>query len=181
MSNLYLIGFMGSGKSSVGRRLAERLGRPFVDTDEEIARREGMDIPSLFAKGGELYFRDLEQAVLLDLAGRSGWVIATGGGIVLRVRNTEIMRNSGTTIFLFAREEVLLRRLTGSEAGRPLLGSAVDAAERIRQLLKERRGMYEWADLVVDTSDRTVDQVVDEIIRRLELPEAGGRNPEKTI
>ncbi|MDI3256582.1 MAG: shikimate kinase [Kyrpidia sp.] len=164
MSNLYLIGFMGSGKTTVGRRLAERLGWPFTDTDEEIVRREGMEIPEIFSKGGEAFFRDLEQAVLLELSGRAGWVIATGGGIVVRGRNVEIMKESGRTVFLFAREEVLLGRLAEDEEVRPLLQGDSPSA-RIRQLLQERRGMYEWADLTVDTSDKSVDAVVGEILQ----------------
>ncbi|WP_288009411.1 shikimate kinase [Kyrpidia sp.] len=174
MTNLYLIGFMGSGKTTVGRLLAERLGWSFADTDDEIVRKEGMDIPEIFAKGGESFFRDLEQATLLELSGRSGWVIATGGGIVLRGRNVEIMKASGKTVYLSAREDVLVARLVGDPAVRPLLGGDSRIA-RVHELLQERRGMYEWADLTIDTSDQTAQAVAEAIVNHFGLGEAGGR------
>jgi shikimate kinase len=173
VANLYLIGFMNSGKTTVGRRLGERLGWPFVDTDAEIVRREGMDIPALFRKGGELYFRDLEQALLLELSVRSGWVVATGGGIVVRGRNVEIMKHSGVSVYLYAREEVLLARLAGTAATRPLL-QGESPTLRVRRLLQERKGMYEWADLTVDTSDKSTDEVVEEIVQHLRIMNGRG-------
>ncbi len=118
--NIVLIGFMGSGKSSVGRLIAGRLGFQFVDTDALIVQRAGMEIAQIFAREGEERFRDLETAALESLAHRERCVIATGGGVVLRERNRELLRELGFVVLLTASEEVIFERVSRNTK-RPLL------------------------------------------------------------
>jgi shikimate kinase len=163
---IVLIGFMGTGKSVVGQRLAERLEREFVDTDERIAAAAGLAIPEIFAREGEPGFRERETAVVRSLAGRQSAVIGTGGGIVGREENTRLLRELGPLVCLTARPEVILERTRPWE-DRPLLAGSKCPAEIVDRLLRQRAPLYAQADLVIDTSDLTVDQVVDEICRAL--------------
>ncbi|CAN5789270.1 shikimate kinase AroK [soil metagenome] len=150
---LALIGYRGSGKSTVGRLLADRLGRPFVDADKEIEARAGRSIASIFANQGEAAFRDLEAAVLLDLIGRTdGAVLATGGGVILRESNREALRRYGFVAWLTADPETLVKRLGSDPAGRPALTSSGLLGE-INEVLESRSPLYRAvADLSVDTS-----------------------------
>ena len=155
--NILLIGMPGCGKSTVGRALAQALGRPLADLDEEIAARAGMSIPEIFAGQGEEAFRRLEHQVLLDAARKSGTVIACGGGIVTRPENLDPMRRNSAVVFL-RRDLKLL-----PSAGRPL--SQRDGPEK---LYRQRKPLYEKAaDFAVDNI--TVEGAVSEIIRRLSL------------
>ena len=155
--NILLIGMPGCGKSTVGRALAQALGRPLADLDEEIAARAGMSIPEIFAGQGEEAFRRLEHQVLLDAARKSGTVIACGGGIVTRPENFDPMRRNSAVVFL-RRDLKLL-----PSAGRPL--SQRDGPEK---LYRQRKPLYEKAaDFAVDNI--TVEGAVTEIIRRLSL------------
>ncbi len=165
MRNVVLIGFMGTGKSEVGRRLARRLGWAFVDTDRAIEAREGAPVARIFARRGEGYFRDVEAAVVAEVAGRWRTVVATGGGVVLRAENMARLRRSGWVVALTAPAEVLARRL-GDGRGRPLL-SGGDVREAVGRLLDQRRPLYRDADLVVDVSSVTPDQVVDAVLEFL--------------
>ncbi len=138
--NLILVGFMGTGKSAIGRRVAEQLALPFVDTDDEIVQLAGMPIPEIFAASGEAGFRALEHRVAIDVAQRGGCVIATGGGIVLDPANLDAFRESGLLIALTAEPETILKRV-GSDTNRPLLQHP-DRLERITELLEQRRDIY---------------------------------------
>ena len=143
--NLYLTGMMGCGKSTLGRMLAERAGRVFIDLDDEIARRAQMTIPEIFAAGGEATFRAQESACLLDVSQKSGAIVATGGGIVLSSKNVEIMRRTGKILFLRRPLECILATFDGT--GRPLAGTAAEFASRYR----DRLPLYlSSADAVVD-------------------------------
>ncbi len=156
--NIVLTGFMATGKSSVGRQLAARLGYDFVDVDALIETEADMPIPRIFATQGEPAFRELEARMVERAAGRTGCVIATGGGAIVNPRNLEALKRSGVVIALTASPETILSRI-GSGEDRPMLGGG-ETRERIRLLMAERAAAYAKADLSVDTSDRSVDEVV---------------------
>lgn len=164
-ATVWLIGMMGSGKSSVGRLLARNLGLEFIDCDVEIAERMGMSVADIFGHMGEDVFRDLESQVLADLAGCEA-VIATGGGVVLRFENVEVMRVSGPIIWLSAPPEVLAHRV-GDGKGRPLVTG--DVTERLTRILDERRHLYEEsATVVVETEGKGIGVVASEVQRWIE-------------
>ncbi|HLY26953.1 MAG TPA: shikimate kinase [Aggregatilineales bacterium] len=155
--NIILCGFMGTGKSSVGRILAERLGWQFVDTDALIEQREGRTISAIFAEDGEAKFRDLESAVAAELVNYLHTVIATGGGIVLRPENLANLDRAGLVVCLDAPAEEIARRLA-QFTDRPLLAGA-DPAARIAELLARRKGAYGAIRQHVDTANRSVEQI----------------------
>lgn len=150
--NIVIVGFMGTGKSTVSRILSERLGWERIDTDEEIERRAGKSIPQLFAEDGEQCFRDWESKVLEDVLAGSGKVVATGGGAVLRESNRRVMLSGGWVVALTADKNSLIKRVTSSSAAgtRPLL--AGDAEARVTALLESRRHAYDFAQATIDTS-----------------------------
>ncbi len=161
--NLILTGFMGTGKSTVGRRVAERLGRPFVDMDELIAERAGMSIPEIFARMGEPAFRQIEAEVCRELAGLAGLVIATGGGALVNPANRQVMEASGRVVCLWAPPEEVIKRLAG-EHGRPLL-NAPDPLAEARRILEGRRAAYSALTWHVDTTGRPIEEVVEAVLR----------------
>ena len=170
-NNLILTGFMGTGKSSVGRRAAKALGRPFVDMDAEIERRAGKTIPAIFAEDGEPAFRELEAALCQELSAQRGWVIATGGGALVDLVNRSAMMESGPVICLNCNPDEIVRRLgigrEGREAGpadRPLLDTANPGAE-IARLLAARRDAYAAIPWQVDTTQLSIDEVVQNAIQ----------------
>ncbi|MDX1650477.1 MAG: shikimate kinase, partial [Myxococcota bacterium] len=165
---VWLVGMMGAGKSSVGARLAERLGVSFVDADRVIEEEAGRDVAGIFAAEGEAGFRARERGVLERLAGRPA-VVALGGGAMAQAGVPERLAASGTVVWLRARPETLLARL-GEGTGRPLLGGldARSRAERLRALLAAREAAYARADRVVDTDGLGVDGVVEAVLRALE-------------
>ena len=142
-TNIVLIGFMGSGKSSIGRLVAARLGFQFVDTDAVLVEREGREIAEIFAREGEARFRDLESAVLASLSARDRCVISTGGGVVLREENRALLHDLGFTVWLTASEDVIFQRVSRNTK-RPLLQTA-NPRETVAQLLAARRPLYEAA------------------------------------
>jgi shikimate kinase len=162
--NVILVGFMGTGKTTIGKALAEALELPHVDLDEAIVKQEGCTIAQLFQQKGETYFRDVESALLRKLLETGRQVLTTGGGAVLRPENVAAMLHAGTVVALTATEEELIRRLEQDDQ-RPLLAGGV--AERVKTLLRERKGAYDFAPIQVDTTGKTVVAIVDEIMRRL--------------
>lgn len=160
-----LTGFMGTGKTTIGQRLARRLGKEFVDTDERIEQQEGRSIASIFATNGEKYFRAVERRVVAQALHQDA-VVATGGGAIVDLATLQRMRAAGPIICLTAEVEVLLER-TAANTDRPLLNAA-DRRERISQLLSERAAAYAQADTTIDTSRRSVDSIVDDIVVFLE-------------
>ena len=170
-TNIVLIGFMGSGKSVVGKALAEKLGREFVEMDQLIEEKAGKSIPDIFREDGEITFRELEIEVTREVAGGTKLVIACGGGIVLNWINIDRLRQSSRLFYLGVSPATVLARTSQEQGQRPLL-DVPDPAARVRELLRFRRPFYRRAaDSVVDTSRRNVDQVVDLIIRRLKRDE----------
>lgn len=155
--NLILIGFMGTGKTSVGMRVAKSLGFRFVDTDKLIVKRTGKPIPRIFEESGEEAFRRIETEVLKQCAGGESQVISTGGGIVTREENREILRGAGYVIWLRTSPEVIYERVKRNR-NRPLLRT-VDPLQTIRDLLESRREFYEsCADLAITTDHLTMDE-----------------------
>lgn len=162
--NIILVGFMGTGKTTIGKVLASRLTLHHVDLDEVIVEHVGCSISTLFQEKGETYFRDLESTLLSTMLNQQDQVLTTGGGAVLRLENREAMLASGTVIGLCATEEELIRRLA-SDQQRPLLAGGVD--ERVKTLMKERAGAYDFAPVQIDTTGKSVDAIVDEILMKL--------------
>lgn len=168
MANVVLIGFMGTGKSSIGKMLAVRLGCAFLDLDHHIERQEGKTVFEIFEDEGEAHFRSLEQRVVREIAVRKNLVLATGGGTVQDEGNRRILRDWGVTVCLTAKAEVIFAR-TSRRGERPILDRLEegDRQQAILSLLESREGVYAEADYFVDTSDLSPLQVVEEILRYL--------------
>jgi shikimate kinase len=161
--NLVLVGFMGTGKSSVGRACASTLGYPYHDSDQWVARRAGMPIPQIFETEGEVGFRAREREAIRHLTVRSAIVLSTGGGAVLDPENAALLRESGLVVLLTAEVDEILARV-GHSSGRPLLQSD-DPRARIVSLLESREAAYrEAAHSVVDTTGRLRDDVAREVV-----------------
>jgi shikimate kinase len=165
--NLVLIGFMGSGKSSVGRELARRWGYRFTDTDALIRHKYDLSIPDIFAKHGEVFFREAEYQALVRLQGINSTVIATGGGIVIQPRNLPLLRTLGPVVWLSADQTTIIDRV-GQSSHRPMLNQA-DPEESVTRLLAERAPLYrQAADLQIETSGLTHREVADRIVLGLD-------------
>ena len=165
--NIVLIGYRGTGKSTVGRRLAARLGRECLSTDAEIVTRAKRTIPEIVAQEGWEYFRDLESAVCRDLAGRDQLVIDTGGGAILRPQNVEALKKNGTLFWLTAPVETIAKRI-GGDNQRPSLTGTKSFVEEIQDVLREREPKYQAAaDHVIPTDGRTIDQLVETLFALL--------------
>lgn len=158
MPYIVLVGMMGSGKSTVGRALAESLDVPFADTDSMLERRIGRRIPQLFDMFGEATFRDHETSVLQNIEEDNG-VLATGGGIVLREQNWKELRRLGVVLYLDVDADVLADRLERSNRKRPLLASD-DWREKLTRMLADRRPLYLKADFSVKVADEPITEVV---------------------
>ena len=161
--SLYLVGMMGSGKTSTGRPLAERLGYGFVDADAVIEQAAGCSIPELFERDGEAGFRSLESQVLSAISQRHSLVVATGGGVVTQPENWGML-HSGIVIWLDVVPDQLLQRLNADSTVRPLLQTA-DPEAALNALLNERRPLYAEADLTVVINDETPEAVADGILQ----------------
>ena len=165
MSSIVLIGFMGCGKTSIGKLLSNRLQYTFIDTDVQIEQREQKKIPEIFETEGEESFRDMETAYLRELVkqNRDFMVISAGGGMVLRRENRQLLSELGTVFFLKASEQTLLEHLK-NDMTRPLLRDA-GKEERIHQLLQERKAIYETAGSYHITTDhKPMQECVEEIL-----------------
>ncbi|MFH1390437.1 MAG: shikimate kinase [Candidatus Margulisiibacteriota bacterium] len=166
--NIILIGFMGSGKSSVGKALAKRLNIEFLDTDELIEGVEGKKISRIFKEEGEDHFRALETDTLKTLKSYKGFVLSAGGGIVLRQENIDLLKEIGKVVLLTAEPDKIHERV-GRETHRPLLNVSDPRAE-IARLLEKRRPSYQAAaDLTIDTTTLSVTEVAEKIIKELKL------------
>jgi len=166
--NLVLVGFMGSGKSSVGREITRRWGFRFLDTDTIIRQKYRKSIPDIFASFGEPVFRDEENKALQDLQNSHRAVIATGGGIVLQPRNHPLLRSLGVVVWLTASEEVIWERVSRNQ-NRPLLRTQ-DPRTTIRTLMSTRYPLYgSLADITVETSGLTHQEVADRAVAAIRL------------
>jgi len=165
MNNIILVGFMGTGKSVVGKLLAEKLKRDFLETDDIIEAKEKMPINDIFEKKLEPYFRQVEKEVVKEAAKRKNVVISAGGGAVVDAENFKNLKNSGIIICLKASPEAILKR-TKNLKTRPLL-NVPDPKKQIEELLKKREPYYSKADLSIDTDNLTIDQVAEQAINFL--------------
>lgn len=161
MRNITLVGFMGTGKTTIATMLAERLKMRYVSTDDLIEKREKRTINEIFTKSGEDYFRDVESAVIRDVSGMDNAVIDTGGGAVIREENLANLKSGGIVIGLSADDEVVMER-TGKYKHRPLL-DVDDPKRKIRDLLARRAPFYAKADFTIDTGKLTIRQVLEKI------------------
>jgi shikimate kinase len=175
--NLALIGFMGTGKSSVGRVLAAHFNFEMLDTDELIVQRAGRSITDIFEHEGEAIFRELEKQVVTELRSRSGCVISTGGGLGAHSEHLAALKEHSLTVCLWATPETIYERVRHS-SHRPLLNHP-DPQARIRELLGEREGVYKQADLLIGTEQRNIKEVAHQIIIHFEQVRATptGRDP----
>jgi shikimate kinase len=164
MGNIVLVGFMGTGKSTVAEALARRLGWTKIDLDAKIEEEEGKTISQIFAEHGEPYFRQAETAMLRKaLEGQTGQIIATGGGAVLAEENRRLMLKHAFVVALTADEQTIVQRVK-DDPNRPLLQG--DVARRVRLLMEQRKDAYRFAPVQIDTTDKEVDEIADIIIER---------------
>lgn len=166
MRNIVLVGFMGSGKTTIATAIANKLNMRYVSTDDMIEEREKRTINEIFTKLGEEYFRDRESAVIKEVSGMDNVVIDAGGGAVLREENVSALKSRGILICLTADEETIMER-TKKYKHRPLL-DVEDPKRKIRELLARRAPFYAKADYTIDTGKLTIGQVVDKIIEIVE-------------
>lgn len=167
MKNIVLIGFMGSGKTTTGKLLSIKLNKTLLDIDSIIETNEGMKIRDIFERYGEPHFRDIETHTLKSLVGNKESIVSTGGGIVVRDENLEILKILGTIVYLKISEEILLERLK-DDSDRPLLASG-DFRTRIHKLMLEREERYESiSDISIEVDKLSKEEVVKEVIKRIQ-------------
>ena len=166
-TSIALIGFMGTGKTVVGKLLAEKLGKEFIELDALIEKKAGKSIPEIFRQDGEIRFRELEIEVTREVADKENAVIACGGGIVLNKINIDRLKRTCAIVCLTASPAVILKRTSGDKDGRPLL-AVTERVQQIKELMKFRRPFYERsAEITVNTSRMNADSVAGKIIEIL--------------
>jgi len=171
-TNIALIGFMGTGKTAVGKALAEKLNRKFVELDSLIEQKAGKSIPEIFQQDGEIAFRELEIEVTKEVSRGNNLVIACGGGIVLNKINIDRLREEAIIVYLTASPRIILKRILNDGEERPLLKTPNKALE-IQELLRFRKPFYERAaDIKINTSKLDIDSVVEQIISKLKEDES---------
>ncbi|MEM7007938.1 MAG: shikimate kinase [Thermodesulfobacteriota bacterium] len=164
--NIFLVGFMGAGKSTVGKIVASKLDYGFIDADTYIEDKAGKTITQIFADHGEDHFRNLESEATKELSERDNLIIASGGGVVQRNSNWDAMKSNGLTIYLRAKVESVWKRIKDDNS-RPLL-QVDDPIKTASELLEKRTPMYEKADLIIDTDDLSPAEVAQTIISKIE-------------
>ena len=166
--NIVLVGLMGSGKSAIGRTIAKKLGRRFIDTDRFIERKVGKTVGEIFEQDGEISFRAREKEIIKKISQYIGIVIATGGGVIKDPENFNCLKQSGWIIALYASPETLYKRIEGKRV-RPLLLNQVDPVKALDDIQKERKSMYAKADFQIDTENKEINDIADEIIELLNI------------
>ena len=166
--NIVLIGPMGSGKSAIGRTIAKRLGRRFIDTDRFIERKIGLMVHEIFETEGEEKFRLLEKEIIKKISQYIGIVIATGGGAVKDPDNFKVLKESGWIVALLASPDTLYKRIQGKRV-RPLLLDEEDPVKKLQEIYDQRKKIYLQADFQIDTEGKDIDIIANEIINLLNL------------
>lgn len=162
-SNLILIGFMGTGKSTIARQLSQKLSLPFFEMDQLIVEQEGKEISEIFKENGEDYFRDLETSLLKNILQKNGGIISCGGGIVLRDENIKEMKEHGSVVLLTATPETILQRVQYSNSRPVLIGKK--NINDIAKLMEERQEKYfQAADITISTDTKSLARICDEIL-----------------
>jgi shikimate kinase len=161
---IFLVGFMGSGKTTIGRALADRIARDFIDLDQMIVDRAGISIPEIFSNFGEDHFRVLEREALRSLSNCSPAVVALGGGAFISEENRKIIAEQGTSIWLDCSLDKILERL-GSDTTRPLFANRTQ--EQLAELLASRTAAYSQADLHIDVTELSIEEAVEQVIRKV--------------
>jgi shikimate kinase len=164
--NIVLLGLMGSGKTTTGKLLAKKLNKKFIDTDERIETKENLSINEIFSSYGESYFRDLETKVITEICRTKDQIISTGGGIVEKPENIDILKKTGITFYLYASANELYERIK-NEKNRPLLNNN-DPAQTLEYLLNKREKFYELCDIKIITTGKNIEEITCEIIEKLE-------------
>jgi len=159
--NIYLVGFMGSGKSTVGRLIAQKLNLQFVDIDKEIEKEQKMCIPDIFSKKGEPFFRELEKEKIQQLTQKDGYVISTGGGLGANPENMKTMKKNGYVVWLDTSLEEVLKRCK-NDTDRPLLNQPL---EKVEKLYEDRKEVYSQAHFKVKTDSKTPEEIAEEVVK----------------
>lgn len=162
--NIVLIGFMGSGKTTIGKALASILNMKFIDTDELIENQQGITIKDIFADFGELRFRTIETEIIRSLELIDGHIISVGGGAVMKEENFKALRDIGLIIFLDAPIDKIIKNLEGSF--RPLVGNTIDR-DKMSELLKSRYSTYRKADIIINTDKLNIQETIEAILKSL--------------
>ena len=171
-TSIALIGFMGTGKTAVGKTLAQRLGREFVELDALIEQKAGKTIPEIFQREGEVAFRELEIEVTKEVSRKKNVVIACGGGIVLNQINIDRLKKENLIVYLTASLEIILKRTSSDKNERPLL-TANDKALQVKRLLQFREPFYERAaDITIDTTELDINSVAEQIMAKVKADES---------
>lgn len=165
MKSIFFIGFMGTGKTTISQIVSKKLGMKWVDLDEMIIKKENRSISNIFKENGEQYFREIEKEVLKEIADEGGYVVSTGGGVVIANENIEIMKKSGIVITLAASPEVIFERIKDDQ-NRPLL-QVNSPMDEIKRLMFERAHFYIKGDIIIDTSYGSIEELADEIIAEI--------------
>lgn len=164
--SIFLIGFMGAGKSTIARALQRKLGFPLIEMDERIVKEQGMSINDIFAQYGEDHFRDIESQLIVDIGKEEPSIVSCGGGVVVRPQNTQNMKEIGRIVFLKATPETIYERVKNS-TDRPILNGHMNV-EYIAELMEKRRALYEAAaDITIQTDGKTREQICEEIIGKM--------------
>ena len=164
--SIFLIGFMGAGKSTIARALQRELGCPLIEMDERIVKEQGMSINDIFAQYGEDHFRDIESQLIVDIGKEEPSIVSCGGGVVVRPQNTQNMKEIGRIVFLKATPETIYERVKNS-TDRPILNGHMNV-EYIAELMEKRRALYEaTADITIQTDGKTREQICEEIIGKM--------------
>ena len=171
-TSIALIGFMGTGKTVVGKALAQRLGKGYIEMDSLIEQKAGKTIPQIFQQAGEITFRELEIEVTKEVALRNNTVIACGGGVVLNNINIDRLKQESVIVLLTASPDVILKRTSNDKNERPLLTTS-DKAREISELIRFRQPFYERAaEIIIDTSEIDISAVIEQIVSNLEQNES---------